>query len=206
MGNMIEVRFHSRGGQGGATAAKMLGMAAFFDGKYSTSLAVYGAERRGAAVISGTRISETEIRKYSNLRSPDYVVIIDPVLVEISDVAEGAGENSIFLMNTDKKCPAKLDDSILYSLDATGIALDLGLTVAGTPVLNTPMLGALAKLGLVKQSSLKKAIKKIYSDPKNIRAAEIAYAQVVRVQNLRYTIAESEGLEEEAYEKLEEPI
>ena len=206
MGDMIEVRFHSRGGQGGATAAKILGMAAFFDGKYSTSLAIYGAERRGAAVISGTRISETEIRKYSNLRSPDYVVIIDPVLVEISDVAEGAGENSIFLMNTDRECPAKLDDCILYSLDATGIALDLGLTVAGTPVLNTPILGALAKLGLVKQSSLKKAIKKIYSDPKNIRAAEIAYAQVVRVQNLRYTITESEELEEEAYEKLEESI
>ncbi|MHC1565387.1 MAG: 2-oxoacid:acceptor oxidoreductase family protein [Candidatus Syntropharchaeales archaeon] len=203
MGDITEVRFHSRGGQGGATAAKILGMAAFFDGKYSTSLAVYGAERRGAAIISGTRISDSEVKRYSNLRSPDYIVIIDPVLVEIADVTAGASENTIFLINNRGECPPALEDYRLYAVDVTSISLDLGLTVAGTPVLNTPMLGALAKLGLVKQTSLKRAIKKIYSDPRNIKAAEIAYERVVRVQNLQYTLAASEELEEEAYEELE---
>ena len=203
---MIEIRFHSRGGQGGATAAKILGMAAFFDGKYSTSLSVYGAERRGAALISGTRISDTEIRRYSSIKSPDYVVILDPVLVEISDVTEGTNEDTIFLMNNGGECPVVLEDYILYSVDATSISLDLGLKVAGMPVLNTPMLGALARLGIVKQSSLKRAIRKIYADTRNIRASEMAYERVVKVQNRRSILEESEELEEEAYERLEEAV
>ncbi|OFV68759.1 pyruvate ferredoxin oxidoreductase [Methanosarcinales archaeon] len=203
---MIEVRFHSRGGQGGATAAKILGMAAFLDGKYSASLAVYGAERRGAAVVAGTRISDSEVRRYSNLKSPDYVVILDPVLVEIADVTEGADAKTIFLINNRGERPAALEDFILYSVDATTISLDLGLKVAGTPVLNTPMLGALAKLGLVKQNSLKKAIRQTYSEPKNIKAADLAHERVVRVQNRRFILEESEEFAEEVYETIEEAV
>ena len=75
---MYEIRIHSRGGQGGVTAARLLALAAFRDGKYATACPFYGAERRGAPVVSYVRIDDRPIRVYSQIRNPDLVVVLDP--------------------------------------------------------------------------------------------------------------------------------
>ena len=72
---MFEIRIHSRGGQGGVTAAKLLAQAAFNDHKYATAAPFYGAERRGAPVVSFVRISDEPIKVYSQIRSPDLCLL-----------------------------------------------------------------------------------------------------------------------------------
>ena len=66
---MFEIRIHSRGGQGGVTAARLLAMAALHDGKYATACPFYGAERRGAPVVSFVRIDDHPIKVYSQIRT-----------------------------------------------------------------------------------------------------------------------------------------
>ena len=66
---MYEIRIHSRGGQGGVTAARLIALAAFRDGKHATATPFYGAERRGAPIIAFARIDENPIRIYSQVRS-----------------------------------------------------------------------------------------------------------------------------------------
>ena len=86
---MYEIRIHSRGGQGGVTAARLLALAAFRDGKYATACPFYGAERRGAPVVSYVRIDDRPIRVYSQIRNPDLVVVLDPSVMEVVDVLHG---------------------------------------------------------------------------------------------------------------------
>ncbi len=181
----IEIRFHSRGGQGGVTAAKLLAIAAFMDGKYSTASSFYGAERRGSPTVSFTRISSREIAKYSQIREPDCVVVMDKSIMETVDITKGIKEGGKILINTNNSREMlDLDKKVdVYTVDATGISIDLGLEVAGTPVLNIPILGAIAKLGFVELESIKKAIKEKFPEDKNLKAAEYAYRSVKKCRN-----------------------
>ena len=77
---MFEIRIHSRGGQGGVTAARLVALAAFRDHKYATACPFYGAERRGAPVVSFVRIDDNPIKVYSQIRKPDMVVVSTAVL------------------------------------------------------------------------------------------------------------------------------
>ena len=174
---MYEIRIHSRGGQGGVTAARLLALAAFRDGNYATACPFYGAERRGAPVVSYVRIDDRPIRIYSQIRNPDLVVVLDPSVMEVVDVLHGLKSGGRVLINgaTTEKirgCPA-------YAVDLTGIALAEKLVVAGSPILNTPVLGALAKMGIISVDSAKKAIREMFSDERNVRAAEAAYRELV---------------------------
>jgi pyruvate ferredoxin oxidoreductase gamma subunit len=192
---IIEVRFHSRGGQGGVTAAKLLAIAAFVEGKYSSSFAIYGAERRGAATLSFTRISQREIKVYSQIAHPDCVVIIDPSLVETENEKEefsslvsssiqpkeGLKAGGKVAINSATNMVNGFEQYDTYVVDATRIALDLGLKVAGAPVLNVPVLGVIAKMGIVNLDSVKTAVSMMFSDVRNIKAAEMAYNAARRV-------------------------
>jgi pyruvate ferredoxin oxidoreductase gamma subunit len=86
---MLEIRIHSRGGQGGVTASKLLAQAAFTEGKYSMAFPLYGAERRGAPVVSFTRISDEEIKVSSQVYNPDMVVVLDDSIMDLIDVTGG---------------------------------------------------------------------------------------------------------------------
>ena len=86
---MFEIRLHSRGGQGGVTAAKLIAQAAFLDGKYATATPLYGAERRGAPVVSFIRIDDKPIRIYSQIRKPDLVIVLDTSIMQTVDVLAG---------------------------------------------------------------------------------------------------------------------
>jgi pyruvate ferredoxin oxidoreductase gamma subunit len=174
---MYEIRIHSRGGQGGVTAARLLALAAFRDGKHATACPFYGAERRGAPVVSFVRIDDHPIRVYSQIRSPDLVVVLDSSVMETVDVLQGMKEDGTVLINATHG--TDVGGYRTYSIDLTGIALRENLVVAGSPILNTPVLGALAKMGIVSVESVTSAISEMFSDERNVKAARAAFQELV---------------------------
>lgn len=179
---MLEVRFHSRGGQGGVTASKLLAQAAFLEGKNGTAFPLYGAERRGAPVTSFTRISDDEIRVSSQVYEPDVVVVLDDTIMDLVDVTVGLKAGGLLVVNTDsaeRLADPRYRKFRVARVDVTEIALSQGLVLAGNPILNTPILGALAKLGLVRLDSAITAIRDMFSDERNVKAAEAAYEKVI---------------------------
>lgn len=174
---MYEIRLHSRGGQGGVTAAKILAHAAFLDGKYATATPLYGAERRGAPVVSFIRIDDHQIKVYSQVKNPDLVIVLDQGIMNMVDVLSGIKENGIVLINSPHPA-GPMDGHRVYTIDLTGIALSLDLIVAGNPILNTPLLGALAKIGLVSRESVRTAISEAFKDHRNTDAALKAYEEL----------------------------
>jgi pyruvate ferredoxin oxidoreductase gamma subunit len=174
---MYEIRIHSRGGQGGVTAARLIALAAFRDGKHATATPFYGAERRGAPIVAFARIDENPIRIYSQVINPDLVVVLDRTLVPVVKVLKGLKPHGAVLVNSGH--PVMLDHLKVHRVDLTGIALDEDLVIAGEPVLDTPVLGAIARLGVVSLESATKAIAEMFQDPRNVSAAERAYREVV---------------------------
>src|SRR5665811_1878005 len=85
--HMKEIRIHGRGGQGSVTAAEMLSVAAFEDGKFSQAFPAFGVERRGAPVQAFTRISNKKIRLRSQIYEPDYVIVQDATLISAVDLS-----------------------------------------------------------------------------------------------------------------------
>jgi len=143
------------------TSAELLAKAAYYDGyKGVQAFPYFGAERRGAPVKAFTRISDKEINVRSQIYNPDVVAVLDPAIIELTDVTEGLKENGIVIVNSPKKAgELQLKQGHVFTYDGTGIALKYGLLVAGLPVVNTTMLGAFAKAtGLVKLSTIQKVI------------------------------------------------
>ena len=176
---MIEIRFHGRGGQGAVTAAEILAKAAFEDGKFCQAFPFFGAERKGAPVMAFSRISDKPIRRRYQVYNPDYVIVLDETLLEAVNVLSGLKEDGIVIINT--KNDIKLAENIeSYSIDATGIALD----ILGVPIVNTVMLGAFAGVtGLISLDSIIKVIKETFPGKigdKNANASKIAYEQTVK--------------------------
>jgi 2-oxoacid:acceptor oxidoreductase gamma subunit (pyruvate/2-ketoisovalerate family) len=180
-----EIRIHGRGGQGGVTAAEVLASAAFKEGKWVQAIPFFGAERRGAPVKAFARLSDEPILVRSQVYNPDYVMVLDETLLDIVDVAEGLKKDGIVIVNTTKK-PEEINikQGRVATVDATGIALELQLVVAGLPVLNTTMLGAFAKAtDEIKLESVVKAIKEEWSGAageKNAKAAALAYERLTK--------------------------
>lgn len=180
-----EIRIHGRGGQGAVTAAQLLAHAAFLEGKCVQAFPYFGAERRGAPVKAFTRISDEPIRIHSQIINPDYIVVLSPELMQIVNLTEGLKREGLALINTAKKPEeVNLNGWRVATVDATGIALELGLLVAGFPVVNTSILGAFAKAtNEVKLESVLKAIKITWSGSageKNAKAAELAYERLIK--------------------------
>ncbi len=140
---MIEVRWHARGGQGGFTAARVLGSAAsIFGGNYAQAFPSFGPERRGAPVLGFTRIDSEPIIDHSQVYTCDYVIVLDETLMETIDVTKGLKEDGIILINT-KSNPEEYDFNEKFEV-VTVDALDIALEILGLPITNTAMMGALA--------------------------------------------------------------
>jgi len=180
-----EIRIHGRGGQGSVTAADLLAHAAFMEGKWVQAFPYFGAERRGAPVKAFARISDKPILMRSQIYNPDYVIVLDPVIYKFVDVTEGLKKNGIIIINT-RKNPNEigLEGRRIATIDATGIAIELNLLVAGMPVVNTAIVGAYAKATEeIKLSSVINAIKETWkgsAGEKNARAAELAYERLLK--------------------------
>jgi 2-oxoacid:acceptor oxidoreductase gamma subunit (pyruvate/2-ketoisovalerate family) len=180
-----EIRIHGRGGQGSVTAAELLVHAAFVEGKSVQAFPFFGAEKRGAPVKAFARISDEPILVHSQIYTPDYVMVLDHAIYKVMDVTEGLKKDGMIIINTTKK-PKEVGVKSwrVATVDATGIALELNLLVAGLPVVNTAIIGAFAKAtDEVKLASVLKAIKDTWSGgagEKNARAAELAYEHLIK--------------------------
>ena len=145
-GQMVEVRWHARGGQGAKTAAMFLAEAVLEKGKFGQGFPEYGPERRGAPMRGYTRISEAPIRRHCMIENPGIVIILDPSLMDsaAAGCTAGTSKDTVFLVNTTESVAltsAKLgvEGATVHTVDATGIALD----TIGRPIPNMPMIGAL---------------------------------------------------------------
>lgn len=184
---LFEIRFHGRGGQGAVTGAKILGDATRMENKHFQAFAHYGAERRGAPVMAFTRIADEPIRIHSYIYEPEAIVILDETLLEIPSVQDGIKDYTYVVINT-PHAPEDVKLNIgakISTVDATKIALETGLLVAGIAVVNTIMLGAVAKAtNMVSIDNIKKAIRKGLADlpdkviEKNVDAAQRAYNEL----------------------------
>mgnify|MGYP000897348674 CR=1 FL=1 len=117
MKDLIEIRWHGRGGQGAKTASLLLADAAFNTGKYIQGFPEYGPERTGAPLTAYNRISTTPIRSHSNVYYPDYVVVVDDTLLDAVPVAQGIREGGAIVINT-KKSLDKIEKSLKdYGVD-----------------------------------------------------------------------------------------
>lgn len=173
---MVEIRIHSRGGQGGVTAARLLATAALYDGNHATACPFYGAERRGAPVVSFVRIDTSPIRISSQIRNPDLVVVLDPSVMDTVDVFHGLKAKGRIILNSPRF--RTFPGFTTFTVDLTAIALKENLVISGSPVLNTPVIGALARAGVVSVPSAYAAIREMFPDERNVRAAEAAYREV----------------------------
>jgi 2-oxoacid:acceptor oxidoreductase gamma subunit (pyruvate/2-ketoisovalerate family) len=175
---MKEIRIHGRGGQGAATAGEVLALAAFYEGKYAQSFPYFGPERRGAPVVTFTRIDDMPIRVRTEIHHPSCVVVLDPKLVRTVNVVEGLMEGGIVVLNSVMK-PSEITiqgkPSKIAAVDATSIALK----TIGNPITNMAMLGAFsAATGWVGIKAVREAITNRFSKDaaeKNVKAAEMAY-------------------------------
>ena len=89
MNNVVEIRWHGRGGQGAKTASLLLAEAAFDTGKYIQGFPEYGPERMGAPITAYNRISDERVTVHSNIYDPDYVIVVDETLIDVVDVTAG---------------------------------------------------------------------------------------------------------------------
>jgi 2-oxoacid:acceptor oxidoreductase gamma subunit (pyruvate/2-ketoisovalerate family) len=161
---MIEIRFHGRGGQGAVKASDILAMAAFAEGKMVQAFPFFGVERRGAPVTSFTRISEEEIRIHCYIYEPDVLVILDPTLIGAVPLTDGLKPGGKIIINTtrppaDFTFPEAVDPKV-FTVDCSSIALKHRLGSEAAPIVNTAILGAVAKAtDLVSIGSIMEAIR-----------------------------------------------
>lgn len=145
-GALIEIRWHGRGGQGAISSAQILAQAAFYAGyRGVTSAPTFGAERRGAPVTASTRLSPEPLRIFSQIEHPDIVIVLDDSLLTCADATAGLKPGGWLIINTPQAPGALgLDGFRVATADATSVARELGLVVAGSVIVNTAMLGAFA--------------------------------------------------------------
>jgi len=145
--HMIEIRWHGRGGQGAVTSAEILSQAAISEGKYAQAFPSFGPERRGAPVLAFVRISpDKPIRVRSSITEPDVVVVLDPGLLNIVNVASGLKPDGIVIINTIKNAQQIREQFNIKSRIATIEATKIAMEILGVPITNTTMIGSVLKV------------------------------------------------------------
>ncbi|WP_027398137.1 2-oxoacid:acceptor oxidoreductase family protein [Anaerovorax odorimutans] len=151
--NIVEIRWHGRGGQGAKTACLLLADVAFQSGKYVQGFPEYGPERMGAPITAYNRISEERCNIHSNIYGPDYVVVVDETLLSSVDVTSGLKEDGAVIINSEKE-PGELRHLLggyngkIYTVDARKISEE----TLGRNFPNTPMLAAMVRVSNIIES------------------------------------------------------
>ena len=190
MKDLMEIRWHGRGGQGAKTAALLLADVAFSTGMHVQGFPEYGPERMGAPITAYNRISSDEIRVHSNIYHPDYVVVVDETLLHTVDVTAGLKEQGAIVVNTPKS-PQEIAPQLngykgkVYTVDARKISVE----TLGKNFPNSPMLAAIVAVSKVmdkdtfiremKNSYQHKFAKKPEVIDGNMKALEVAYDAVI---------------------------
>lgn len=147
MKDIVEIRWHGRGGQGAKTACLLLAEVAFSFGKYVQGFPEYGPERMGAPITAYNRISDERCSVHSNIYDPDFVIVVDETLLSSVDVTKGLKENGAVIINSGKT-PDELRPLLrdwqgrVYTIDARRISEE----TMGRNYPNTPMLAAAVKV------------------------------------------------------------
>ena len=149
-GTVFEVRIHGRGGQGVVTAADLLALAAFEEGRFAQSFPSFGSERTGAPVVAYCRLDERMIRTREPVVEPNAVIVIDPTLVHQVDLFSGLGADGFVLVNTGKTLEQLGLGSLLgmtrQGCAVTAPATDIAQGHTGRPLPNAALLGGFAAL------------------------------------------------------------
>jgi pyruvate ferredoxin oxidoreductase gamma subunit len=187
--DLMEIRWHGRGGQGAKTAALLLGDAALGEGKFIQAFPEYGPERMGAPVQAFNRISASPITLHCHVTSPQVVVVLDPTLIGPVDITAGLPDDGVLIINSPESPAAyrkklNLKGRKLFTVDASKISVE----TIGRDIPNTPLMGALVKVtGLIDFKRMLadtkgKLEKKFRNRPEviegNLKAIERAYQEV----------------------------
>jgi pyruvate ferredoxin oxidoreductase gamma subunit/2-oxoisovalerate ferredoxin oxidoreductase gamma subunit len=174
---MVEIRFHGRGGQGTVVASVLLAKAMFKAGHHVQSFPVFGVERRGAPVEAYLRIAPEKIYLRSNVVAPDHVLVQDRQLLQMLDVTRGLKPGGWILINTAQppQPGGSWADFKVAIVDGTRIAIKHQLGTRTHPLINTAMLGALARI--LAMPPLEMLTEVIASEISSATAANIAAAR-----------------------------
>ncbi len=180
---IFEVRIHGRGGQGAVTAAEMLSIAAFLEGRHAQAFPSFGSERTGAPVTSYCRIDDREIRTREPISEPDALIIQDPTLLHQVDVFSGLSPEGYVLINSTRGIGelglSELEDRFQPERLLTVPATDLAREHLGRPLPNAVLLGGFAALsGLISIGAVAAAIRQKFAGSigeRNVSAAEAAF-------------------------------
>ena len=183
---MFQVRVHGRGGQGVVTAAELLSVAAFREGREAQAFPTFGSERTGAPVVAFCRIDDRPIRVREPITDPDAVIVQDPTLVHQVDLFGGLADGGYLLVNTGRTFADLGLGEYLERFDrnrcATVPATDIARERLGRPLPNAALLGAFAALTReVSLTSVVAAIRERFpgqTGERNASAAETAHALV----------------------------
>ena len=183
---MIEIRFHGRGGQGTVVAAKILAYAAARENLFIQAFPEFGVERRGAPVCAYIRAAREHIYERGRIETPDHVMVLDPTLLDSSDIIEGLKPNGWLVLNSrvpPESYKKRFRDFRIATVDANSIALSHKLGSKFAPFVNSAMLGAFARaIPFVSLETIKETIHDLTPNKKeeNVTAAEEAYNSLTR--------------------------
>jgi pyruvate ferredoxin oxidoreductase gamma subunit len=185
---MFQVRIHGRGGQGVVTAAELLAIAAFREGRHAQAFPSFGSERTGAPVVAFCRIDEREIRLREPVLEPDALIIQDPTLLHQVDVFGGLAKDGYILINTSRTFDALGVADFVRGFAAERLctvpATELSLKHVGRPVPNAALLGGFAAVSRrISLDSVSAVIREKFSGKVaegNVAAATEAFAHVKR--------------------------
>ncbi len=177
---MFQVRIHGRGGQGVVTAAELLSVAAFLEGKHAQAFPSFGSERMGAPVVSYCRIDDKEIRSREPISAPDALIIQDPTLLHSVDVFNGLNKEGYMLINSRRSFEELGIADFVADFPPKHVrdvgATELAMKHVGRPVPNAALLGGFAAIsGQIQFASVEKAISEKF--PGEVGAANIAAAK-----------------------------
>jgi pyruvate ferredoxin oxidoreductase gamma subunit len=176
---MFQVRIHGRGGQGVVTAAELLSVAGFREGRHAQAFPSFGSERTGAPVVAFCRLNTRPIRLREPILAPDALIIQDPTLLYQVDVFGGLTRDGYILINTSRtfeqlgleEFAAGFRPEHLRTVPATEFALKH----VGRPLPNAALLGGFA--ALTRQISLESVSAAISEKfPTKVAEANIAAA------------------------------
>ena len=187
---MYEIRFHGRGGQGAVMAAQTIAEAAVYEGLEAIAFPFFGAERRGAPIMAFARIDDKKISLRTQVYQPDMVVVMEESLIEIEPVADGLKPGGCAVVNS-KLSPDRIDLGVkarCATVDATSIALEM----LKAPIVNTAILGAMARADdFVSIKAVKEAIASRFGEHLgeeagriNALAAQMAYEKATLGESL----------------------
>ena len=183
---MLQIRVHGRGGQGVVTAAEMLSVAAFEQGRHAQAFPSFGSERTGAPVVAFCRIDEREIRLREPILAPDVLIVQDPTLLHQVDVFQGLRPDGYVLINSkrtfDELGLADISRRFRHERLTTVPATDIAMKHLGRPLPNAVLLGAFAALtGIVTLDAVAHAIRDKFAAAvaqKNVDAATEAFSHM----------------------------